>query len=189
MKKSLLALAVLSAFSSVAFAQTNVTVYGVVDTTVRYTSNQLTATGGSGSQTALTEGAFQGARLGFKGEEDLGGGNAAVFKLENGFQSNNGAFDQQGQLFGRQEYIGLKGKSWGELDVGRQYGAAFDLLGNYDPLGVGNFNENEWEFFIYGGRFDNTLKYTGTFGPVSVGVYYSLGGQSGATNIGSTKVL
>jgi predicted porin len=169
-----------------ALAQTNVTMYGVIDTTVRYTTNQVNANGTVGSQTALTEGAFQGPRIGFKGEEDLGGGTAAVFKLENGFYSNNGAFDQQGQLFGRQEFVGLKDKSWGELDAGRQYGLAFDLLGNYDPLGVGNFNENEWEAFIYGLRFDNTLKYSNTWGPVTAEVQYSIGGQAGQTSIGVT---
>ena len=187
MKKTLLALAVLGAFSSAAFAQTNVTMYGVIDTTVRYTTNQVNANGTVGSQTALTEGAFQGPRIGFKGEEDLGGGSAAIFKLENGFQSNNGGFDQQGQLFGRQEYVGLRNKSWGELDAGRQYGVTFDLLGNYDPLGVGNFNENEWEVFLYGLRYDNTLKYTNTWGPVTAEVQYSLGGQAGQTATGSTS--
>ena len=186
MKKSLVALAVLGAFSSAASAQTNVTIYGVIDTTIRYTTNQVGANGTLGSQTALTEGAFQGPRIGFKGEEDLGGGTSAVFKLENGFQSNNGAFDQQGQLFGRQEFIGLKDKSLGELDAGRQYGVAFDLLGNYDPLGVGNFNENEWEAFIYGIRFDNSLKYTGTWGPVSAEFQYSMGGQTGSSSSGTT---
>jgi predicted porin len=186
MKKSLVALAVLGAFSTAASAQTNVTIYGVIDTTIRYTTNQVAANGSLGSQTALTEGAFQGPRIGFKGEEDLGGGTSAVFKLENGFYSNNGSIDQQGQLFGRQEYIGLKDKSLGEIDAGRQYGIAFDVLGNYDPLGVGNFNENEWEAFIYGIRFDNTLKYTGTWGPVTAEFQYSMGGQTGSTSVGAT---
>ncbi len=175
-----------------ALAQSNVTVYGLFDTTVRYTTKQqvdpnCTGNCAVGNQTAMTEGAFQGPRLGFKGEEDLGGGTAAVFKLESGFQSNNGAFDQQGQLFGRQEFVGLKDKSWGEIDAGRQYGATFDLLGNYDPLGVGNFNENGWEWYIYGGRFDNTLKYTNTWGPVTAELQYSVGGQTGSTSIGATK--
>jgi predicted porin len=60
------------------------------------------------------------------------------------------------------------------------------LLGNYDPLGVGNFNENEWEAFIYGLRFDNTLKYSNTWGPVTAEVQYSIGGQAGQTSIGVT---
>ncbi|HEY8025230.1 MAG TPA: porin, partial [Burkholderiaceae bacterium] len=66
MKKSLVALAVLGAFSTAASAQTNVTIYGVIDTTIRYTTNQVGAGGALGSQTAMTEGAFQGPRIGFK---------------------------------------------------------------------------------------------------------------------------
>jgi len=186
MKHKILVGLIASLASAGALAQTNVTIYGVIDTTIRYTTNQVGANGALGSQTALTEGAFQGPRIGFKGEEDLGGGTSAVFKLENGFYSNNGAIDQQGQLFGRQEYIGLKDKSLGELDAGRQYGIAFDVLGNYDPLGVGNFNENEWEVFAFGIRFDNSLKYTGTWGPVTAEFQYSLGGQTGTTTVGAT---
>ncbi len=186
MKKSILALAALAAISSTASAQSNVTMYGVIDTAVRYTSNQVTSTGALGNQTVLTEGAFQGPRIGFKGSEDMGGGTYAVFQLENGFFANDGSFDQQKQLFGRQAFVGLKDTTWGELDAGRQYGVAFDLLGNYDPLGIGNFNENEWESFIYGIRFDNTLKYTKSFGPVTAEVTYSLGGQAGTNSLGRT---
>ena len=187
MKKTILTLSVMGTLSSTAFAQTNVTMYGVIDTAIRYTNNQVTSNGKLGSQTAMTEGAFQGSRVGFKGEEDLGGGTSAVFKLENGFQSNNGAIDQQGQIFGRQAFVGLKDKSWGELDLGRQYGIANDLLSNYDPLGIGNFNENEWAPFYYGTRFDNTLKYTKSFGPVTAELQYSVGERAGQTSIGATS--
>lgn len=172
--------------ASSAFAQSNVTVYGLFDTAIRYTTNEVGANGSVGSQTAMMEGAFQGPRLGFKGEEDLGGGMSTVFKLENGFQSNNGAFDQQGQIFGRQAYVGLKDKNLGELDFGRQYGVAFDMVGNYDPIGIGNFLENSWEDYLFGLRFDNTVKYTNTWGPITAEVQYSIGGQAGDTSIGDT---
>jgi len=187
MKKTILALAVMGTFTATAFAQSSVTMYGVIDTAIRYTNNQVTTNGTLGSQTAMTEGAFQGSRVGFKGSEDLGGGTSAVFQLENGFQSNNGALDQQGQIFGRQEFVGLKDTSLGELDLGRQYGIAIDVLGNYDPLGIGNFNENEWTCFLYGLRFDNTLKYTKSFGPITAELQYSVGGQAGETSIGVTS--
>lgn len=186
MKKSFLAPIVLGAFSSATMAQSSVTFYGLIETTIRYTTNQVKADGSTGNQLAMAEGAFQGSRIGFKGEEDLGGGMTALFKLENGFNGANGVLDQQGQLFGRQEYIGLKDRSWGEIDAGRQYGTTFDLLGKYDPLGVGNFNENDWEFFLFGGRFDNTLKYINSWGPLTAEIQYSVGGQAGSASIGST---
>lgn len=187
MKFKILAALIATLATGSAFAQqSNVTVYGLFDTAIRYTTNEVGANGSVGSQTAMTEGAFQGSRLGFKGEEALDGDLRAKFQLENGFQSNNGAFDQQGQIFGRQAYVGLKDKTMGEIDFGRQYGVAFDLVGNYDPIGIGNFAENSWEDYLFGLRFDNTVKYTNTWGPISAEVQYSMGGQAGEASIGNT---
>ncbi|HEX7643931.1 MAG TPA: porin, partial [Burkholderiaceae bacterium] len=90
MKKSLVALAVMGAFSSAAYAQTNVTVYGVLDISMNYTTHQNAAgdhvfsLGDSNAPTGAYDGgqgALSGSRWGLKGEEDLGGGNKAIFKL------------------------------------------------------------------------------------------------------------
>jgi predicted porin len=132
---------------------------------------------------------LQGSRLGFTGEELLNDTTSALFKLEMGFVSNTGQSDQQGQIFGRQAYVGLKDKNWGEIDAGRQYGVAFNTLGNYDPLGMGNMPENEWQLFLMGVRFDNSLKYTNNWGPVHAEVQYSIGGQAGDNQIGATYGL
>jgi len=185
-KKIVLLLAVSALTTHSAFAQSSVSIYGVIDTMIRHTNNEVKADGSRGSNTQLKQGVFQGPRLGFKGIEDLGAGNAALFQLEMGFQSDTGASDQQGQLFGRQAFVGLKNKDWGEIDLGRQYGVAFDVLGNFDPLGTGNTTENAWQLFLIGVRFDNTLKYTNAWGPVKAEVQYSFGGQAGSTSIGST---
>lgn len=192
MKKTQLAIlfAALNAFTATgAFAQSNFTMYGVIDTVVRHTNNEVNADGSRGSKTTLEQGVFQGSRAGFKGSEDLSSGMAAVFQLEMGFVSTNGTTDQQGQLFGRQAFVGLKDNSWGEIDLGRQYGVAFDILGNYDPLGLGNLPENAWQIYLIGLRFDNTLKYTTKWGPVSAEVQYSFGEQRGSMSQGSTAGL
>lgn len=195
MKKSLLALAVLGALSSAAHAQSNVTVYGVIDLSLNYTTNQdagghaVWSLGDSNAGTGAGDGgqgAMSGSRLGFKGEEDLGGGNKAVFKMESGFTANNGQSDQQGQLFGRQVYAGLSNKDMGQLTFGRQYGIMTDMAFDFDPLGVGNYVANEWEVFLFGVRFDNTIWYKNQMGPVQVNVQYSVGGQTGTTSHGST---
>jgi predicted porin len=190
MHKKKLIIFIASLVATNAFAQeSNVSIYGVIDTMVRYTTNEVND-GTVGDKVKLGQGgALQGSRLGFKGEEDLGDGTSAVFKLEMGFSSATGESDQQGQLFGRQAYVGLKDKSLGEIDVGRQYGVAFDTLGNYDPVGMGNMPENEWQLFLVGVRFDNTLKYTNSWGSVKAEVQYSIGGQSGSNKIGSTTGL
>lgn len=194
MKKSVALFTAISALTGAvatngAFAQSSVTMYGVIDTIVRYTNHEVRANGTRGSNTQLEQGVFQGPRIGFKGVEDMGGGNAAVFQLEMGFQSDTGESDQQGQLFGRQAFVGLKNKEWGEIDLGRQYGVAFDVLGNFDPLGMGNLPENAWQLFLIGVRFDNSIKYTNTWGPVTAEVQYSFGEQAGSTSIGSTTGL
>jgi len=85
MKKSLLALAVLGAFAGAASAQ-SVTLFGVFDATLTHTSAN------SGNINFMREGGGTGgSRLGFRGEDDIGGGLKAGFWLEGGFQADNGA--------------------------------------------------------------------------------------------------
>ncbi len=172
-----------------ACAQSDVSVYGVFDTMIRSSDNEINPDGSRGNRIGMEQGVLQGSRLGFKGTEQIDDATSAVFALEMGFLSNNGSSDQQGQLFGRQAYVGLKNTTWGELDVGRQYGVAFDLLGNYDPLGMGNLPENAWQLFLVGVRFDHTLKYTNSWGPLKAEVQYSPGGQTDSDLLGSTSGL
>lgn len=194
MKKSILALAVLGSFSAAAFAQSSVTIYGRIDESINYTTNQdaaghsVTSLGDSNAPTGAADGgqgALSGSRWGFKGEEDLGGGSKALFLLESGFTANNGQSDQQGQLFGRQEYVGLANSDLGQLTFGRQYGTMTQMAFDYDPLGVGNYQANEWEIFLYGVRFDNSIEYQKKFGPVELDLQYSLGGVAGNNTQGS----
>ena len=189
MSKKILTLFITSLAASQAFAQqSTISMYGVIDSMVRYTTNEVIDADNVGSKVQLSQGgALQGSRLGFQGEESLGASAAALFKLEMGFTSNDGNSDQQGQLFGRQAYIGLKDKSLGEIDVGRQYGVAFTTLDGYDPVGMGNMPENQWQLFLMGVRFDNTLKYSNDWGPVHAEVQYSPGGQAGSNELGTTK--
>jgi predicted porin len=82
MKKSLLALAALTAFAGVASAQSSVTLFGIVDLSVNSVKN------GSLSQKLLSSNQLNSNRLGFRGVEDLGGGMRAGFWLEGAM--NNG---------------------------------------------------------------------------------------------------
>lgn len=114
--RSLLAAACLSLFPLASFAQSSVTLYGVISVGIGYTSNQ-----GGKSLVSLVNGPTYPARFGFKGREDLGGGYAAIFTLENGFSIGNGALAQGGKLFGRQSWVGLTNDKYGTLTAGRQY--------------------------------------------------------------------
>src|SRR5471032_2776238 len=104
MKKSLITIAVLGAMSSAAFAQSNVTIYGIVDAGI------VSERGGAaGNVSKVTSGAASASRLGFKGTEDLGGGLSAVFKLESGVRIDDGSLDNtNSQLFNRESWVGLK---------------------------------------------------------------------------------
>lgn len=86
MKKSYLALSLLAASTSAAWAQTSsVTLYGIVDAGVTHTSGVR-----GGSVTQLVSGIMDGSRLGVRGSEDLGGGFIAGFTLENRLEADNG---------------------------------------------------------------------------------------------------
>jgi len=121
MKKNLIALAVLAA-SGAAFAQSNVTLYGVADIWFGQTSGT-----GVESQTVLQSGGVSGSRWGVKGSEDLGGGLKANFLLEQGFSIDTGA-GAAGQAFSRQSYVGFSG-GFGEVKLGKMWTAYDDISG------------------------------------------------------------
>ena len=132
MKKSLLALAVFGAFAGVASAQSSVTLYGLID------ANMGKDIGSAAKR--MSQGAS--SRLGFRGVEDLGGGSAAFFQLENRYTPNNGVLNGGNTVNGSpitlwqaRSYVGLRG-GWGEVRLGREYNGAFfhgELMG--DPWG------------------------------------------------------
>jgi len=121
MKKSLFALAALSAFATLAHAQSSVTLYGIIDEGVQFTNNQKNVVGGTnvgGRQVTLdSTNGINGSRWGLKGAEDLGGGLQAIFTLESGINLNNGAFAQGGTPFGRQAFVGLSSSSYGAVTL------------------------------------------------------------------------
>lgn len=113
MKKSLLALAALTAFASAATAQSSVTLYGRVDLSVNkgIGSDAKSMSNGSGS------------RLGVRGTEDLGGGLSALFNVEHRFDADTGMITAQRFWNGR-SLVGLKG-GFGQVVFGREYATSF----------------------------------------------------------------
>lgn len=149
MKKSLLALAVLGAFTGVASAQSSLTIYGKVDQAFGHKAGtEISTWSDSGAR----------SRLGFKGSEDLGGGLKANFVLEHSLNPDEGTSynscasnygkNKDGsvntavittscsnQLWHGQSWVGLSHSTYGSLAVGRQYTAAFSLAQNtVDPF-------------------------------------------------------
>jgi predicted porin len=113
MKKSLIALAVASAFAAPAFAATsNVDVYGKLHMSVSVYDDQNDAF----EDIQISSNA---SRIGFKGSEDLGGGLSGIWQIESGVNLD----EQNGTLANRNSFVGLSG------------GFGTVLLGNHDtPL-------------------------------------------------------
>ncbi|MFZ6751634.1 porin [Undibacterium sp. Ren11W] len=184
MKKSLLALALMGAFSGAALAQSSVTVYGVVDMGVQRDDNGLST---NGTKYSLDSGNQSGSRLGFKGTEDLGNGLKANFVLEMGILADTGASDQKGLGFGRQAYVGLAG-DFGAVNFGRQKSLTYVASESIDPFGVG-LAGNMNRLFSTVTRVDNAAIYsTPNMSGFSAAALYSFGEQAGnnsALSIGS----
>lgn len=135
MKKSLIAFAVLSAFASVASAQSSVVLYGVIDTGMSYMTNQ-NATGAK--KVSMENNNLSASRWGFMGSEDMGGGMKATFQLESFLAVDTGV---SGTLFDRAATVGLEG-SFGKVKAGRQTNLAWDTLGQVDPMGFAFIGTN-----------------------------------------------
>jgi predicted porin len=178
MKKSLLAFAVLSAFAGAASAQTNVTIYGVVDIGLAREDN------GVNTSTRMDSGNQSGSRLGFKGTEDLGGGLSAVFAIENGFSADTGTLGQGGRIFGRQAWVGLNG-GFGSVKLGRQYTPIFGALDTIDPFGTGLTGGGSGITSLFNGhgvRMDNTINYSISANGFSGQAAYGFGEVAGNTS-------
>lgn len=129
MKKTVLALAAIAA-SSAAFAQSSVTLYGVVDASVESVKGDKTVTRVSSDNLASS-------RIAFKGVEDLGGGLKATFLLDASLKTDTGAADSS-RFFGRSAYVGLTG-GFGEVRLGRQD----SLIGGQTAAAIGTQGYDE----------------------------------------------
>jgi predicted porin len=174
------------AAGSNAYAQSSVTLYGLVDTSIRYLTNTDSH---NDSQVAMGEGVETPSRFGLKGSEDLGDGLSAVFRLENQFQLWSGKLDNTAdRLFQRNAYVGLSSSQYGTLTLGRQQSPFFDMMGNiYDPLTVGDYWQDSW---VYNGishylTINSAVKYSGTFAGLHVEGMYGFGGTPGSVGADS----
>jgi GBP family porin len=158
-------------------AQSKVEIYGLISGGIGYLSNQ----GGPHNLEALS-GTNQNPRIGFRGQEDLGGGDKAIFNLENGFNMMTGAAAQSGRLFGRLSYVGLSSNKLGTLTLGRQYEAVKDYLGPVviasNGVHIGD-NDNGYNDL----RAQNSVKYISpTFNDFNVTALYGFGEAAGDTS-------
>jgi len=201
MKKSLIALAVLAA-SSAAMAESSVTLFGVVDGTLKYgkgTASDTTTLGSNGNMTS---------RLGFRGVRDFGDGLSGSFHLEEGFSENNGIGQNtstnnqsngvvaaNGPTFNRRSTISLIG-GFGEVRLGREPAAIYNLVSTFDPFGDNGVGATLLDGFslssiIRSVRVSNAVSY---YTPASLGGFYAqaqyyTGGNSADTVVAGVTTV
>lgn len=181
MKIRVLVLGILTCFPVVALAQSSMSLYGRVNTGISYVNN----TGGSGSIVYADSCAPPGCNeWGLKGVEDLGGGDRAIFTIENGFSLNNGKLGQGGLEFGRQAFVGLSDDRLGTVTLGRQYDTLSMTVGyfpssNNFASGYGS-HFGDLDNLNQSIRINNAVKYVSpTWGGFHTEALYSFGGVAG----------
>ncbi len=170
MKKTLVA-AALAVASALAWGQSSVTLYGIVDTGIEYYNNA--AKGGSFVGMPTLTGEVP-SRFGLKGEEDLGGGYKTFFVLESGFTPGSGTLNYGGRLFGRQANVGVS-SAFGTLTLGRQMNMSMYALFNADVIGPSIHSMASFDSYLPNARSDNAVGYMGKFHGVTLGGTYSFG--------------
>ena len=168
-KTNRLALAVLALLgSTAAFAQSSVTLYGRVNTTVERQEV------GNVKTTGLFDNS---SRFGFKGTEDLGGGLKAGFQLESGFSSDDGASDARG-FFARQSEVNLSG-GFGAVRLGRFTAESYYATADYVSMHNHDTGSSSDAFYAYVMPDANKIAYrTPTFGGLTVDAAVALHEQA-----------
>jgi predicted porin len=168
MMKKIALVAALAAIAAPAFAQSSVTLWGRVNTTVE---SQKVADQG---RTVVV--ANNASRLGFKGTEDLGGGLKASFSLEHGFNSDNGAATGGTAAFwGREASVQLAG-AFGAVRLGRWTPGSYYATADY--VSMHNHDTGSSSDAFYGGPFPTSNKvgyFTPTVGGFSAEAAVSAG--------------
>ena len=111
------------------FAQSGVTLSGIVDVAVRRGQGE-----GSGKLSSVVSGSNSTSRLIFSGREDLGGGLSAGFHLEHGLLADSGAAASAAKFFDRRSTVSLSSARWGELRLGRDFVPPYVVWSRHDPF-------------------------------------------------------
>ncbi|MGZ3238004.1 MAG: porin, partial [Burkholderiaceae bacterium] len=180
MKKTLLALAVLGAFASAAQAQ--VTIGGVFQANIKdYKIGNLNtnsvASGGRGPTAVAPANELRidddyNSRFWLTGTEDLGGGAAALFYVENRFNTDMGSSGTASGISAGDTFLGLKG-GFGQATIGRHFlmgtqGVGTENIGgNGTPVAIPSSMLGTYSILNYVGgtvisntRINNSVKYT-----------------------------
>ncbi|MFC0577226.1 porin [Paraburkholderia solisilvae] len=184
--KKVLVLAASSVAATSVFAQSMVTLYGTMDDSFAYSSNQ------SGQHDyQMSQGGLGSSKWGLLIKEDLGSGYSAVARMENGFDANSGKLNNNGRLFGRQTYVGLSGP-FGSVLLGRQYDLVADALlfasSSLKFAGIWGAHVNDVDNIWCSYSLSNSIKYLSpTFAGFRASALFSFGGVPGDFSSGKKE--
>lgn len=131
MKQKILTLAVLAAVGSgAAHAQSNVTLYGVLD--IGLYQKELA---GEASTKNVWSGGMTTSHWGLRGNEDLGGGMRALFDVSSFIRVDVGGMGRSDAdpFWSRSAWLGLQ-SDWGTVRLGRQSALSFVNLMRFTPF-------------------------------------------------------
>lgn len=194
MKKSFVAVAVLGAFASTAFAA-DVTLYGVVDQGLKYTHLDTDVAGVDATDKfELKSGNQAGSRFGLKGTEELGDGYKVGFILESGFTADDGAMATSGVIFNREASLSLY-TPFGQLSAGKigaitQGTSSWGKMGYFSAFGTsyGDFVAQDGQVASTTKVWDNMIAYqTPSFAGVKVYAQYAMGAQDNENKSSSDR--
>ncbi|WP_087690064.1 porin [Pandoraea sp. PE-S2R-1] len=173
-------------------AQSNVTLYGTLDSGFVH-ANHVASNNGPVGLSQITSNILSGSRWGLRGTESLGSGLTALFQIESGFDAVNGKQGNGGLAFGRKAIVGLKANQWGEVTIGRQYDPVVNLVQGLTADGYfGGFFATPGDVDNYdnGARINNSIRYaTPNYGGLQFEGMYALGNVAGKTGSGRSYGL
>ena len=150
MKRIALAAALAGAVAAPAFAQSNVTIYGRINTTIE---NQK-----AGDAKSVTVMQNNSSRIGFKGTEDLGGGLKVGFQLEHGFNSDTGVATHGNAFWARQSEVNIGG-GFGMVRLGNYTAESYFATADYISMHNHDTGTSSDALYAYVMRDVNKIAY------------------------------
>lgn len=171
MQKKIIALAIAAALTTPALALAEASLYGQANLSIDMVNDGASPSGSSNNMVSNS------SRLGFKGSQDLGGGNSVVWQMEGTVGMDSGA-TTAGQLFDRDTYLGLANAGMGTVMLGRQDTPYTNSTRNLDLFADGTADNRT----MMGGhdlRLSNVVAYAS---PVRNGMSVAVASMFGAEN-------
>ena len=189
MKKTLLALGVLTAFAGAASAQSSVTLFGVLDVNMRSVKT------GATRLSKMENDGISSSRFGIRGEEDLGNGLKAGFWLEAPISADTGAGNTT-KFFNRRSTVSLTSATLGEVRLGRDnqtiwnQAAAFDVFGTVGVATAAQLIDKVGSGVTDTTRTDNAVSYflPGGLGGLYGQLQFAMGEGANKDKLNGTRI-